>query len=65
MHKLRYVSPNARMEAISIGEEIYVIDPVLCTECVGHYDTPTCQKFARLQTASKPDPEHQESEEQL
>ena len=28
-----------------------MIDPVLCTECVGHYDTPTCQKFAQLQTA--------------
>ena len=43
--------PECPNEAISIGEEIYVIDPVLCTECVGHYDTP--------------DPEHQESEEQL
>ncbi|MBD4392968.1 YfhL family 4Fe-4S dicluster ferredoxin, partial [Xanthomonas citri pv. citri] len=26
------------------GEEIYVIDPNLCTECVGHYDEPQCQQ---------------------
>ena len=30
-------------EAISAGEEIYVIDPKKCTECVGHYDKPQCQ----------------------
>ena len=36
--------PECPNEAISIGDEIYVIDPELCTECVGHYDTPTCQK---------------------
>ncbi|VEH65620.1 ferredoxin-like protein [Rodentibacter pneumotropicus] len=42
--------PECPNEAISVGDEIYVIDPVLCTECVGHYDTPTCQKFARLRT---------------
>jgi ferredoxin len=33
--------PNA---AISQGEEIYVIDPNLCTQCVGHYDEPQCQQ---------------------
>ncbi len=32
--------PNA---AISAGEEIYVIDPRLCTECAGHYDKPQCR----------------------
>ena len=36
--------PNA---AISQGEEIYVIDPNLCTQCVGHYDEPQCQRSAR------------------
>ena len=57
--------PECPNEAISIGEEIYVIDPVLCTECVGHYDTPTCQKDCPITNCIKPDPEHQESEEQL
>ena len=28
--------------AISMGEEIYVIDPRRCTECVGHFDEPQC-----------------------
>ena len=31
--------PNA---AISMGEEIYEIDPHKCTECVGHFDAPQC-----------------------
>ncbi|MFW5431459.1 MAG: YfhL family 4Fe-4S dicluster ferredoxin, partial [Methylophilaceae bacterium] len=29
-------------EAIYQGQEIYEIDPDLCTECVGHFDTPQC-----------------------
>ncbi|WP_329742641.1 YfhL family 4Fe-4S dicluster ferredoxin [Dyella sp. A6] len=33
------VCPN---KAISLGEEYYVIDPALCTECVGHFDDPQC-----------------------
>ena len=34
------VCPNM---AITQGVEIYEIDPVLCTECVGHFDTPQCR----------------------
>jgi ferredoxin len=34
--------PECPNEAISQGDEIYEIDPDLCTECVGHYDTPQC-----------------------
>ena len=45
--------PECPNEAISIGEEIYVIDPVLCTECVGHYDTPTCSFSFRPMTMNK------------
>ena len=33
--------PNA---AISQGPEIYVIDAVKCTECVGHFDKPQCRE---------------------
>ena len=36
--------PECPNEAISQGEEIYVINPNLCTECVGHYDEPQCQQ---------------------
>ncbi len=34
--------PECPNSAISQGEEIYEIDPNLCTECVGHYDEPQC-----------------------
>ena len=34
--------PACPNEAISEGDDIYVIDPDLCTECVGHFDEPQC-----------------------
>jgi ferredoxin len=34
--------PECPNDAISQGEEIYVIDPKRCTECVGHFDQPQC-----------------------
>ena len=34
--------PECPNNAISAGDEIYVIDPKRCTECVGHYDEPQC-----------------------
>ena len=34
--------PECPNEAISLGAEIYEIDPAKCTECVGHYDVPQC-----------------------
>ena len=35
--------PECPNDAISAGEEIYVIDAGRCTECVGHHDKPQCQ----------------------
>ncbi|WP_096701511.1 YfhL family 4Fe-4S dicluster ferredoxin [Magnetospirillum sp. 15-1] len=29
-------------QAISRGDDTFIIDPGLCTECVGHYDSPQC-----------------------
>ena len=29
-------------QAIKMGEEVYEIDPDRCTECIGHYDEPSC-----------------------
>ena len=50
--------------AISMGPEIYEIDPALCTECVGHFDEPQCVSLCPV--ACIPiDPDHQESREQL
>lgn len=35
--------PQCPNDAISMGEDIYVIEPNACTECVGHYDEPQCK----------------------
>ncbi|MGU9952101.1 MAG: YfhL family 4Fe-4S dicluster ferredoxin [Gammaproteobacteria bacterium WSBS_2016_MAG_OTU1] len=34
--------PACPNQAIFMGEEIYEINPNLCTECVGHFDEPQC-----------------------
>ncbi len=34
--------PECPNQAISMGAEIYQIDPLRCTECVGHFDEPQC-----------------------
>ncbi|AUC54648.1 MAG: 4Fe-4S binding protein [Sagittula sp.] len=34
--------PNA---AISFSDDTYVIDPALCTECKGSFDTPQCAEI--------------------
>ena len=55
------VCPN---NAIYAGELIYVIDPSLCTECVGHFDEPQCVQVCPADCIPK-DPDHEESMEQL
>lgn len=51
-------------EAISEGEDIYVIDPDKCTECVGFFDEPQCVNVCPVD-AIVPDPAHEESKEEL
>jgi ferredoxin len=46
------------------GDEIYVIDPALCTECVGHYETSQCVDVCPVDCIPK-DPDHVETEDQL
>lgn len=55
------VCPN---EAIFQGEEIYEINPDLCTECVGHFDAPQCQQVCPINCIPL-DPDRQETQEQL
>lgn len=55
------VCPN---EAISAGDDIYVIDPALCTECVGHHDEPQCVQICPVDCIP-PDPNHAESTDEL
>ncbi len=40
--------PECPNGAIAQGEEIYEIDPDLCTECVGHFNTPQCQEVCPI-----------------
>lgn len=56
--------PECPNGAISQGPEIYVIDPKLCTECVGHFDKPQCQQVCPVDCIPL-DPEHAESQEEL
>lgn len=56
--------PECPNEAITLGAEIYEIDPALCTECVGFYEQPTCLKVCPINCIMI-DPDHIESEEQL
>lgn len=56
--------PECPNGAISQGEEIYVINPNLCTECVGHYDTPQCVEVCPVNCIIT-NPDVIESREQL
>lgn len=56
--------PACPNQAISQGEEFYEIDPDLCTECVGHYDTPQCVEVCPVDCIPG-DPERVESREAL
>lgn len=56
--------PECPNEAISEGEEIYVIDPELCTECVGFTDHEACQAVCPVECCL-PDPKHAEDEKAL
>jgi len=56
--------PECPNSAITQGDEIYEIDPNLCTECVGHYDEPQCIEVCPVDCILV-DPEHEESREEL
>ena len=56
--------PECPNDAISMGEEIYVIDPRKCTECVGHFDQPQCVEVCPVECIFV-DPDHTETREQL
>ncbi|MDZ4262155.1 MAG: YfhL family 4Fe-4S dicluster ferredoxin [Pseudomonadota bacterium] len=56
--------PECPNSAISQGDEIYEIDPKLCTECVGHYDTPQCVEVCPVDCIPK-DADNVETNDQL
>ncbi len=56
--------PACPNQAISQGETVYVINPALCTECVGHFDEPQCVVVCPVECIEL-DPDHVETEDQL
>jgi len=56
--------PECPNGAISQGEEIYVINPSLCTECVGHHDKPQCMEVCPVDCIGK-DPDNVEDRDNL
>ncbi len=55
------VCPN---QAIYPGAEIYEIDPLRCTECVGHFEQPQCQQVCPVDCIPQ-DADYVESEQAL
>lgn len=56
--------PECPNNAISQGDEIYVIDPLLCTECVGFHDREACAAVCPVDCCVT-DPDNIETEEVL
>ena len=56
--------PACPNDAIAEGDDIYVIDPDLCTECIGHFDEPQCVVICPVDCIPK-DPDHVENESDL
>jgi len=56
--------PECPNEAISEGDEIYIIDPNKCTECVGSHESSKCVEVCPVDCGVA-DPDHKESKEQL
>ena len=56
--------PECPNQAISMGAEIYEIDPHRCTECKGHFDEPQCVQVCPV-SCIPVNPSHVETPEQL
>ncbi len=55
--------PECPNNAITEGD-IYIIDPNLCTECYGYFDTQQCASVCPVDCCI-PDENHKESKEEL
>ena len=56
--------PECPNDAIYMGEEIYEINPDLCTECVGHFEESQCVEVCPVECIIT-SPGHVETEDQL
>jgi ferredoxin len=56
--------PECPNGAITQGADTYLIDPALCTECVGHFTNSQCIEVCPVDCIIN-DPDHVESKDQL
>jgi ferredoxin len=56
--------PECPNSAISMGPEIYEINPSKCTECVGHFNEPQCQQVCPVECIPL-NPHWSETQDQL
>jgi len=56
--------PECPNDAIYQGDEIYEIDPALCTECVGHFEESQCVEVCPVECIVV-SPEHRENRDEL
>jgi ferredoxin len=56
--------PECPNEAISHAD-VYVVDPLRCTECVGAYEEPRCVEACPIDGCLVPDADHRESRAEL
>jgi ferredoxin len=56
--------PECPNNAIYLGPEYYLIDPMKCTECVGHFDQPQCVEVCPVECIPM-NPDFAETQEQL
>lgn len=56
--------PECPNQAISMGEDLFVIDPERCTECVGFHDEEQCASVCPVDVCL-PDPDREEEEPAL
>ncbi|MDH3220213.1 MAG: YfhL family 4Fe-4S dicluster ferredoxin [Gammaproteobacteria bacterium] len=56
--------PECPNDAISPGEEYYEIDPMLCTECVGHFETSQCVEVCPVECIPF-NPDYRETRDEL
>lgn len=56
--------PECPNDAIAAGEDVFIIDPERCTECVGHFDESQCVAVCPADCIVA-DPAHPESAAQL
>ena len=57
--------PECPNSAIYQGDEIYEIDPLRCTECVGHFDEPQCAAVCPVDDCCISDPDVPETTDVL